>query len=444
MTTTQKTRTLLTCSAALWALGAGAAQAQMNTAIHKFQFGAGRAAPGYTPVLPTTLYTATQGYGLEPGAHVSQGAGSMTSDTPFLFAVALPEGNYTVTVTLGDPKSASDTTLKTQARQLALQDIRTAPGKTVTRAFTVNIRTPQIAGGGQVHLKPREIGPPLFADWDSRLLLEFNGPHPSVESVTAVPDPHAVTVYLLGDSTVTDQPDEPWGSWGQMLPRFFRAGIAVANHAQSGESLRSSLDAHRLDKVLSTIKPGDYLFIQYGHNDQKEHGAGVGAFTTYKADLKHFVDEAKKRGALPVLVTSMNRRRFDAQGKLVPTLGDYPEAVRQAAREEDVPLIDLNAMSKTLFEALGPQGTLKAFVHYPAGSFPGQTVALKDDTHFNSYGAFELARCVVEGIKAAKLTGLTPFLVTDMPPFDPARPDSAAAFHLAISPAASAEKPYGN
>jgi len=109
----------------------------------------------------------------------------------------------------------------------------------------------------------------------------------------------AVTVYIMGDSTVTDQTKEPWNSWGQMLPRFFKAGVAIANHAESGESLKSSLNARRLDKVMSTIKPGDYLFIQLGHNDQKERGEGVGAFTTYKSDLKHYVAETRLRGALP-------------------------------------------------------------------------------------------------------------------------------------------------
>src|SRR5262249_57366139 len=115
----------------------------------------------------------------------------------------------------------------------------------------------------------------------------------------------------------------------------------------------SWLGARRLDKVLSLLKPGDYLFIQYGHNDQKEKGEGVGAFTTYKADLKTFVVEARKRGATPVLVTSVNRRNFNEQGKVYSTLGDYPEAARQAAKEEKGALIDLNARRKGFFETLG-------------------------------------------------------------------------------------------
>src|SRR5207302_2127569 len=102
----------------------------------------------------------------------------------------------------------------------------------------------------------------------------------------------------------------------------------------------------------------------------------------------------------PVLVTSMNRRTFGADGKITNSLGDFPEAVRQVAREEKVPLIDLHAMSAKFYEAMGPTDSTRAFVQYPANTFPGQPKELKDNTHFNAYGAYELARCVVEGIKA--------------------------------------------
>lgn len=415
--------------------------AQASVPNLKFTFGTDR--PGFTPVLPATAYTPERGYGFEPGSAVTAEGGAVTSDKPFLFSVALPDGDYNVTMTLGDSTAASATTVKAEARRLMLEKVTTPPGQTVTQMFTVNIRTPQIKGGGHVRLKSREAGPPLNRDWDDRLTLEFGNTHPALGSLEIAPAPGAVTVYLAGDSTVTDQPEEPWCSWGQMLPRFFKAGVSVANNAESGESLRSFLSAGRLDKVLSTMKAGDYLFIQFGHNDQKEHGEGVGAFTTYQADLKRFVAEARKRGGLPVLVTPMNRRRFDASGKIVNTLGDYPEAVRQAAKEDDVPLIDLNAMSKTLFEALGPQGTLKAFVHYPAATFPGQTTELKDDTHFNGYGAYQLAKCVAEGINADKL-GLARFLTNDAGTFEPAHPDPVDTWNVPASPNSTATKPYGN
>ncbi|MES2462721.1 MAG: rhamnogalacturonan acetylesterase, partial [Armatimonadota bacterium] len=317
-----------------------------------------------------------------------------------------------------------------------------APKQIVTRSFTVNIRTPTIAGGGEVRLKERERNT-AFRNWDDRLTLEFNGQRPCIAGIEITPVDDAVTVYLLGDSTVTDQPGEPWAAWGQMLPRFFTDRVAVANHAESGETLRSSAGAGRLNKVVSTLKAGDYVFLQFGHNDQKEKGEGVGAFTTYKTELKRYIAEVRKKGAIPVLVTSMHRRRFDASGKITETLGDYPEAVRQTAKEEKAALIDLNVMSRSLFEALGPDGSLKAFVHYPAGSFPGQSEALKDDTHFNPYGAYELAKCIVSGIRA-NVPALARYITPDFTKFDPYHPDPVTSWHWPASPPRAAAKPDGS
>jgi lysophospholipase L1-like esterase len=215
-----------------------------------------------------------------------------------------------------------------------------------------------------------------------------------------------------------------------MLPRFFKPGVAIANNAESGESLRSSLSAHRLDKVLSTMKAGDYLIIQYGHNDEKEKGEGIGAFTTYKADLKTFVTESRKHGGIPVLVTPVQRRTFDLAGKITNSHGDYPEAVRQVAREENVPLIDLNATSKLFYEALGPE---KSKIAFKDG----------DGTHHNNYGSYELAKCIVEGIKRANL-GIAKFLLNDTPVFDPSRPDPVASFSVPASPIITSTKPLGN
>jgi len=376
-------------------------------------------------VSASAVYTNEAGFGFDLGSKVTCGAASCSSNQPFFFSVRLPEGNYSVTLKLGDPAAASVTTVKAESRRLMLEKVKTAPGEFVTRTFTVNIRTPRIATGGEVKLKDRELG---VLHWDDKLTLEFNDAHPSVSAIEITAAEHAVTVYITGDSTVTDQPREPWNSWGQMLPRFFKAGVAVANHAESGESLKSSLHARRLDKVLSTIQAGDFLFIQFGHNDQKERGEGVGAFTTYKADLKRYVAEARKRGAVPVLITPVNRRTFDDNGKITNSLGDYPDAVRQAAAEENVALIDLNAMSKPFYEALGPENSKKAFV---------------DNTHHNNYGSYELAKCIVEGIKSAKL-GIAKFLVNDVPPFDPSHPDPLESFGVPASPLSTAIKPDGN
>jgi lysophospholipase L1-like esterase len=254
-----------------------------------------------------------------------------------------------------------------------------------------------------------------------------------------VPAPEAITVYLAGDSTVTDQLEEPWSAWGQMLPRFFGPTVAIANHAESGESLRSFVAERRLEKIMDTLRAGDFLLIQFGHNDQKKTDAWkatyAAPFDAYKARLSEFIHLARERGATPVLVTSMHRRKFDDSGHIVNTLEEYPEAVRQVGRETGVPVIDLNAMSRTFYEALGPEGSKRAFVHYPAGSFPGQTADLADDTHFNAYGAFQLARCVVEGMRAAGI-GLARHLVDGVGPLDPAHPDPAGSWSLPVGLAA--------
>jgi lysophospholipase L1-like esterase len=190
-------------------------------------------------------------------------------------------------------------------------------------------------------------------------------------------------------------------------------------------------------------KPGDYLFIEFAHNDQKPGVNHLDPFTTYKATLKEWIDETRKRKVTPVLVTSMHRRNFDSLGHIINTLSDFPEAMRQTAKEEHVMLIDLNTMSKILYEAWGPDKSLKAFVHYPAHTFPGQDTELKDNTHFNPYGAYGLARCIVQSIKDQHLP-FAKFLKKDFPPFNPAKPDLVEKFYWPLSPLTSSLKPDGN
>lgn len=416
---------------------ASAAQAQERKTSFKFDFGPGKVALGYIQVLPATIYSREPGYGFEPGATISgidRGGNDAlrgdfcTSDKPFFFSVALPEGNYNVTVTLGDAAGETATTVKAELRRLMLEEVHTAAGKFETKTFTVNVRVPQIAGGGEVKLKDREKASEIWA-WDEKLTLEFNNTRPVVNAIEITRADDVPTIFLLGDSTVCDQPSEPYNSWGQMLTRFFKPGVAIANHAESGESLKSSLGARRLDKVMSLMKPGDYLFIQYGHNDEKEKGEGISAFTSYKADLKRFIAEARKHGGVSVLVTPVQRRTFDAQGWITNSHGDYPEAVRQAAKEENVPLIDLHAMSTLFYQAMGPEKSKLAFKD-------------GDGTHHNNYGSYQLAKCIVEGIKANKL-GIVKYLMNDMPPFDPRRLDPLDGFKVPASPQRANIAPLG-
>ena len=400
------------------------------TAKAKFDFGSAPPLPDHVHVGATDVFSAERGFGFDLGTSPS------ATNQPFYFSVAVPEGNYRVTVTFGDQQSASANTVKAESRQLVLERVETKPGEFITKEFLVNVRNSHVPppeknapGGSAVALNDREIG---LLRWDDKLTLEFNGAAPSLVALTLEPA-LVPTVYLVGDSTVTDQGYEPGASWGQMLPRFL-PGVAVANHAESGETMKSFISGLRLAKVLSQIKIGDTLVIQFGHNDEKKNWPQtyVEAHTTYKAYLSVFIAEARLRGVTPILVTSMQRRNFDEHGKIKNSHGDYPQAVREVAVEQKVTLIDLERMSITFYEALGP---IKSPLAFSNGG--------KDITHHNNYGAYELAKCITQGIRNSDLP-LANFIATDFTGFDPAYPDAPETFALPASPQRSAVAPRGN
>lgn len=420
----------------------------------KFDFGNGKTAAGYTAVTPDTKFSYQTGYGFDQGSVVTavdNGGNPLTGDyitgsKPFYFSVKLPEGNYDVKLLLGDSKGTSATTVRTECRRVMLENIKTGKGQISTQQFTVHIRDSLIRDAqgiviNKVRLKDREI---RFLHWDNLLTIEFNDSIPKVCALEIAPNKTATTIFLAGNSTVVDQDREPWAAWGQMFPRFLiPSKVVVANYAESGETLKAFKGERRLDKIWSMVKPGDYLFIEFTHNDQKPGGNHLDPFTTYKETLKEWIAAARERKVIPVLVTSMHRRSFDSTGHITNTLLEYPEAMRQTAKEEKVVLIDLNAMSKTLYEAWGDAGSIKAFVHYPANSFPNQKEALKDNTHFNPYGAYELASCIVSSIKNQKLL-LAKFIRNDIPSFEPAKPMAVEKFYWPQSSFVTAVKPDGN
>ncbi len=359
-------------------------------------------------------------WGYEPGARVVAGPSGVAGESPFHFSLRLPEGNYSVRLTLGGAAGASDTTVKAEARRLMLERVRAAPGETIVRELTVHIRTPRIGDADAVRLKQRERELERVT-WDDALTLEFNGARPCLRALEVAPAPAVPTLFLAGDSTVHDQPDEPWNSWGQMLTRFLAPGLAVANYAQSGESIRSSLSARRFDKIFHTMKPGDTLLLQFGHNDMKDRAPD--ALAVYRSNLVQLVARTRAHGGTPVLVTSMERKA----GVSAPTLGGYPDAVRGVAREQGVALIDLQAQSVRLYQALGPD----------------LDRAFQDGSHHNAYGSYELARCVAAGL-AILPTPVARFVVGDAKDFDPARPDPVADFAVPASPGRDVAKPDGS
>jgi lysophospholipase L1-like esterase len=414
----------LACAAALVCSAMAMAQpAPTNPApiALKFDFSAGPAKPGYTRVAPTAVYSDDAGYGYEPGAQVATGdnGNTTTSDKPFLFSVKVPEENYNVTVTFGDSTIATTTTVKAESGRLMLERVEVPAGQVIERALTTNVRTPILpklplnaTGREEVTLDRFDSG--NARDWDNKLTVEMVSPHAALRTMEITSAPAAPTVFIAGDSTVTDRDGGGDVSWGQLLPRFFKPGIAVSNHAQSGETLKSFASALRLDKILSQMKKGDYLFMQFTHNDSKDSWPQtyVEPETTYKAYLKVYIAEARRRGATPVLVTAMDR---GVKGTGAPTHGHggYPQAMREVASEEHVPLIDLYKMSITLYESAGADAAK----------------ILADGTHSTAYGGYEFAKCIVMGIKQNKLD-LANFIVDDFKDFDPAHPDTEAALKL--------------
>jgi lysophospholipase L1-like esterase len=417
----------------------------------KFDFGSGPVQKGYRQVLADTKYSSETSFGFEFSSRLTSqfynGKDALrddyiTSIKPFYFSVKLPEGNYNVKVIVGDRNGISSTTIKAECRRLMVEKVETKKRKFATSEFTVHVKDSIIRPSNtKVRLKSREIN---YLHWDDKLTLEFNGASPKICAVEIEKVDNIPTVFLAGNSTVVDQAEEPWASWGQMIPVFFQPKkITVANYAESGETLKAFKGERRLEKLWSMSKPGDYLFIEFAHNDQKPGGNHLDPFTTYKQTLKEWIAEAQKRQMIPVLITSMNRRTFDSTGHITNSLGDYPEAMRQTGKEENVPVIDLNAMSKILYEAWGPQKSLKAFVHFPANTFPNQPNELKDDTHFTSYGAYELAKCIVNGIKQ-NVPSLAKYLKQNLPAFDPSHPDAFEKFDLPASSFIGSVKPDGN
>ena len=384
----------------------------------KFQFGAANAMPGYTLVPPSQIYSKEIGYGFEPGATLTAVANAVTSAQPFLFSVAVPEGNYRVTVTLGDPTADAITTVKAESRRLMLERVRTAAGKFETRTFTVNVRTPKISTGGEVNLDSREMNlsthEAISRDWDDKLTLQFSDSHPAVSAIAIQKVDDAVTVFITGDSTVTDQPGGAITTWGQNITRWFTSDVAVANHAESGETLKGFLKERRWEKLLDSVHQGDYVIIEFGCNDSKKSGPQniypnqdfsetyVDAGTTYKELLKQFAADVQKKGAFPIIASPSARRQ---DSKKPGSLQAYADAAIAVAKEINVPSIDLNSFGVELNDALGADSP-KLF---------------NDQTHPSEYGGYLQSKCIALGIKQDNLP-LAKYIVDDLGDFNPQHP----------------------
>ncbi|MEU6882135.1 rhamnogalacturonan acetylesterase [Streptomyces sp. NPDC046712] len=301
-----------------------------------------------------------------------------TEAGPLVCHFDVAPGTYDVMVTLGGD-TAGVTSLTGETRRALLPETSTGAGERTLRSFTVDVREPE--------------GEPTGPTGSPGLDLAFAGPAPRVGGVRVTPAPAATRIFLVGDSTVCDQPGEPYSGWGQQLPQYLKRGVVVANHADSGESTVSYLANPALfPTVRPLIRTGDPVLIQLAHNDKQTDA------TTYRANLTTLVEGVRERGGRPVLVTPIVRRWFNADGTLnngtallVNGLGvDHPAEIRRLAGELGTPLIDLTALSKARVEELGPEASKALYL----------TAEKRDNTHTSVRGATEYAALVLTELRA--------------------------------------------
>jgi lysophospholipase L1-like esterase len=215
----------------------------------------------------------------------------------------------------------------------------------------------------------------------------------------------ATRVFLIGDSTMADKPApvvNPERGWGQLLPQFFDGHVVVRNHAMNGRSTKSFIDEGRWTAVLSQLAPGDVVLIEFGHNDEKIEDLlrYAAPRTAYRGNLERFVNDTRAKGATPILFTPIVRRKFDANGALQDTHGEYPAVVRDVAKALHVPLVDLLAMTDTLVRRAGPDDSKRLYVWVPPGGSGMYPEGRQDDTHLSVAGATAVAKLAARALKA--------------------------------------------
>lgn len=356
-----------------------------------FDFGPGQLADGALGVTAATAFSDEWGYGFSAApvadpADVDRGGddalrGDFVAASGGTFEVALGAGDYVVSLVAGDASAASDIAIT--AESIA----KVQPSTKVTGEYL-------------------EMSFPI-ALVDGVLTLEITGTAAALNALTITRQPARLagtltTAYLTGDSTVQtyDPAFAPQAGWGQMIGRFLAPDVVVANNAIGGRSSKNFITQGRLDDVLRAIRPGDYLFVQFGHNDATQ---GVddryASPADYKEYLRVYVEGARQRGATPIIVTPVSRRSFDATTGLFNV--SFPEYVQKAielATEEDVLLVDLSASSRAYLDEIGPEAAKAVFLHVDPGIFPGRPAGTVDDTHFQDYGAIQMARLVAQDV----------------------------------------------
>jgi len=224
----------------------------------------------------------------------------------------------------------------------------------------------------------------------------------------------SITIYTIGDSTMANKknPDEnPEHGWVQVLQQFFIDKAVIDNRAVNGRSSRSFINEGRWDSVYKKLNKGDYVFIQFGHNDQKENDPNryTNPHTAYRHNLMRFITETREKGAYPILFSSITRRNFNEEGTLIDTHGEYPMETRLVTEAMDVPFIDLQYLTEQLEESYGVEASKKLHLHFEPGETPYYPEGKHDDTHLSKLGATKVAKLAVEELKK-KVPGLSRFI----------------------------------
>ncbi|MET0295925.1 MAG: fibronectin type III domain-containing protein, partial [Microbacterium sp.] len=372
-----------------------------------FDFGPGNVAAGALGVTSSTGYNPEWGYGFTTAptaapADVDRGGddalrGDFVAASGSTFEVDLEAGDYVVSLIAGDRTAASDIAIT--AESIAkVQPTTKVAGEYLEMAFPIALV-------------------------DGTLTLQITGTATALNALTITRQADRTpgtltTAYLTGDSTVQtyDPGFAPQAGWGQMIGRFLAPDVVVANHAIGGRSSKNFITQGRLDEVLRAIRPGDYLFVQFGHNDATQ---GVddryASPADYKEYLRVYVEGARQRGATPIIVTPVSRRSFDAAtGAFAVSFPEYVAKATELAVEEDVLLVDLSASSRGFLNEIGPEAAKAVFLHVDPGVFPGRPAGTVDDTHFQDYGAIQMARLIAQDVAelddpiAAKVIDIAP------------------------------------
>jgi fibronectin type 3 domain-containing protein len=386
---------------------------------YRFDFGTGSSpvADGYTAV-GAIGYSAERGYGFADPSRVTEVdratgdalRGDFVAVAGTSFVVDLPNGDYTVALVAGDAAEASEIAI-TAEKRAKVQVTAKPAGEYLAMTFPISLV-------------------------DGQLNLDFGGAAAKINSfvITRLPGRTAgakSTAFLAGDSTVQtyDPGFAPQAGWGQMLDRFLSDDVLVANKAIGGRSSKNFITQGRLDEILRVIRPADYLFIQFGHNDATQ---GVddryASPADYKEYLRTYVRGTRQRGAVPILVTPVSRRSFDpATGKFNVSFPEYVAKMIELATEEQVALVDLSASSRAYLDSIGPDAAKAVFLHVDPGVYPGRPTGTVDDTHFQEYGAIQLARLVATDVAKLQVPLAAEVVEVQPPAAVPAAPTGLLA-----------------